>query len=136
MSARCLVCGAEAWRGHHPSGRDPGSGRYLDPRFTVPACHDHHELFHDDWRALGIEDSAKAERGARPLTFVERAAWFFRRGSLLAGRLAAAYPEHPWIARLAEALKRRADELASDIAARDRRDPGWRRDPSFYPAEA
>ena len=102
----------------------------------MPACHYHHQLLHDDWRAFGVQDPSGGQRGSRPLTFVERAALFFQRGALLAGRLAAAYPDHPWIAWLAKALKRCAYELALDIGAGDRRDPGWRSDPSFYPADA
>ena len=54
---------------------------------------------------------------------------------LTVGRLAEAHPQHKWLATLARALKRWADELARDIAARDRRDPGWRSDPAFYPTQ-
>jgi hypothetical protein len=129
----CLICGAKATTAHHPTGRDPLNA-YLDPMFTVPACHDHHTLAHDDWFTLGVPEP---NRGARSkperLTYVERVEWRLRRLAAGAGRLAAAFPEHAWIARLAECLKCWADELARDIAARDRRDPYWRCDPSFYP---
>jgi len=54
--------------------------------------------------------------------------------SIIAGCLAAGYPEWGWIAKLAVCFKQWAYELASDIAARNRRKPGWRGDPGFNPA--
>lgn len=51
----CVFCGRLGrWREHHPTARD-AADKYLDPEFTVPACHDHHELVHDDYRTLGIQ---------------------------------------------------------------------------------
>jgi hypothetical protein len=134
MTARCLTCGATECRGHHVTGRDP-DGRYLDPDLRPPYCHDHHELSHDDWRTLGIQNVARGQEAAPQLTLVERVELRLRRLAAAAARQAAAHPEHQWIAALARALKRWADELARDIAARDRRDAGWRSDPAFYPTE-
>jgi hypothetical protein len=54
---RCLVCGGPVNRRHHPTGRNLVNGHYMDPRFTFGVCHDHHELFHDDWRTLGIQET-------------------------------------------------------------------------------
>ena len=135
MSARCLVCSAEGCTGHHPTGRG-ADGRYLDPDLRFNYCHDDHTLTHDDWRALGLPDTEGGQGQSIELPLVERVYLRLRRVAAGAGRLAEAHPEHPWIAALARALKRWADELARDIAARDRRDPGWRSDPSFYPIEA
>ena len=73
------------------------------------------------------------ERSGPRLTLVERVERRLRRLAVDVGRFAAAHPEYGWIARLAACLKRWADELASDIAARDRRDPDWRLDDAFYP---
>ena len=133
MTPGCLWCGAPAWRGHHPTGRGP-DGRYLDPELRLPYCHDHHELCGDDWRVLGIDDSKRGPAPARTLPLIERVELRLRRLAATVGRLADAHPQHEWLAALARALKRWADELASDVAARDRRDPGWRSDPRFYPA--
>ncbi len=69
------------------------------------------------------------------LSFVERVALRLRRLAATVGRLAETYPQHKWLAALAGALKSWADDLANDIAARDKRDRGWRSDPSFYPTD-
>jgi hypothetical protein len=134
MTARCLVCGATECLRHHPTGRGP-DGRYLDPDLRLPYCHDNHELSHDDWRLLGIQAGEQGHVSERQLAFIERVELRLRRLAVTAGRMADAHPEHRWLAALARALKRWADELARDIAARDRRDAGWRSDPAFYPTE-
>jgi hypothetical protein len=134
MTPGCLWCGAAGCRGHHPTGRGP-DGRYLDPDLTFPSCHDHHELSHDDWRALGIQDCEHGQEPGRPPSFIERVELRLRRLAATVGRLAEAHPQHKWLATLARALKCWADELARDIAVRDKRDPGWRSDPGFYPAQ-
>ena len=133
MTAGCLWCGAPAWRGHHPTGRDP-DGRYLDPDLKFPSCHDHHELSHDDWRTLEIEDSERGREPQKRLCFIERVALRLRRLAVTVGRFAEAYPRATWLAAGARALKRWADELGWFISALDRHDPGWRSDPGFYPA--
>jgi hypothetical protein len=102
-------------------------------------CRDDHELVHDDWRTLGIDDRLSTNereqaRAAGPLTFVERVEIRLRRTAVFFSRLAARHPGCPWLATMAEALKRWADELKRDTDARDRRDPGWRGDPAFYPS--
>ncbi len=133
MSPGCVACGGAACLNHHPTGRDT-DGRYLDPDLKFPSCHDDHELFHDDWRTLGVEDSKRGQDPERMLSFIERVALRLRRLAASVGRLAEAYPEQKWLAAGARALQRWADELACFIAALDRRDPGWRSDPAFYPA--
>jgi hypothetical protein len=51
----CVFCGRlDRGQEHHPTAKDDND-LYLDPDFTVPACHDHHTLVHDDYRTLGIE---------------------------------------------------------------------------------
>lgn len=117
----CLICGAEITEAHHPTGRDL-QGAYLDPRFTIPLCHDHHLVIHDDWWTLEVQDQTP-RNGGRRLTGVERVELRLRRLAIDGGRLAIADPQRGRIARLAECSKRWADELACDIAARDRRDP-------------
>jgi hypothetical protein len=134
VSPGCLVCGAAGCRGHHPTGRGP-DGRYLDPDLTFPSCHDHHELSHDDWRALGIQDCEHGQEPGQRLAFIERVELRLRRLAATVGRVAEAHPQHKWLAAPARVLKRMADELACFIAALDQRDPGWRSDPAFYPTE-
>ena len=134
MKPGCLVCGDPACQGNHPTGRG-SDGRYLDPDLRLPYCHDHHELFHDDWRTLGIDDCKRAREPERTLSFIERVELRLRRLAATVGRVAEAHPQHKWLAALARALKCWADELARDIAVRDKRDPGWRSDPGFYPAQ-
>ncbi len=133
MSPGCLVCGDPACRGHHGTGRGP-DGQYLDPDLRLPYCHDHHELSHDDWRTLEIDDSEQSEEPEQRLCFIERVELRLRRLAATAARLAEAHPQHKWLAAGARAMKRWADELACFIAALDKRDPGWTSDPGFYPA--
>jgi hypothetical protein len=132
MSTRCLICGAGECDGHHATGRAP-NGRYLDPDVKLPLCHDHHELVGDDWRTLGVGDRKPRNLPKQDLSLIEQVELRLRRAAVVAGRLAAEHPDWPWLAALARALKRWADELARHIAAQDRRDPDWRTDSGFYP---
>jgi len=134
MTLGCLTCGAIWCERHHPTGRG-SEGQYLDPDLRFPFCRDHHELTHDDWRTLGIHDPESGQEPGRQLTFIERVELRLRRAAATTARLAEAYPQCNWLAAVARALKRWADELARDIAARDRRDAEWRWDASFYPTE-
>ena len=103
MSVRCTYCDGEI-RWHHLTGRDPQL-RYLDPHLTLPLCHDHHQLIHDDLRAAGVDDPR--ERSAERLCWVERVERRLRWLAIAAGRLAASkLPAIPLLARLAESLKR------------------------------
>jgi hypothetical protein len=125
----CLFCGAPQERLHHPTGKDHRAD-YLDPQFRCPVCHTHHELLGDDRRTLGLEVTE------RPLSFFERLEIRLRRvGSDLA-RLVERYPDNAMLAKFAAAVVRWADELAHALRQLDRRDPGWRHDPSFYPPDA
>jgi hypothetical protein len=133
MSLRCAYCGVEGAMGHHVTGRDPQL-QYLDPRLTIQLCHDHHQLVHDDLRAVGADDPVA--KAPRQLPFVERVEWRLRRLAVVLGRLATAVPDWGWLGSLAASAKRWADELASDIRVRDARDPGWRSDPGYYVAAA
>ncbi|MGA2165215.1 MAG: hypothetical protein ABSH36_12195 [Solirubrobacteraceae bacterium] len=133
MSTQCLYCAGDNALRHHPTGRD-NQGSYLDSGLMLPFCHDHHELIHDDWRTLDIQDSDSGERSAPRLSLVERVELRLRRLAATAGRIAAAFPRCAWIGELARSFKRWADELACFIAALDRRDTEWRSDGSFFPA--
>lgn len=122
----CALCGGPCGRRHHLTGRDD-EDRYLDPEFTIPVCHDDHELVHDDWRTLEV-----LEVHGR-LTFVDRVELRLRRAAVFAARLAAARPEQGIWRSVATALARWADELARARRRFDERDPLWRADPGFYP---
>jgi hypothetical protein len=132
MSARCLVCGSRDCVGHHPTGRGPDGG-YLDRDLRLPYCHDDHTLVHDDWWTLRVQDPERGTEPAGELAFIEHVEVALRRGAATAARIADAHSEHAWIAAIARALKRWADMLRRHIEAQDRRDPGWRDDPGFYP---
>lgn len=129
MTGRCIYCGRPAERRHHPTGKDH-EDRYLDREFTVPVCHDHHELVGDDRRTLGLEVSE------RPLTWLDRVEVRLRRMAIDAARLAHRYPDNVWFRRAAELLARCAGELAAFRHHLDARDPNWRDDPGFYPGRA
>jgi hypothetical protein len=131
VSERCAYCGGEDPLAHHATGRDPQL-RYLDPNLTIPLCHDHHQLVHDDLRAAGVDDPQT--RAAVRLSFIECVEVRLRRLAVAIGRLAGKLPGATFLAQLAERFKGWADELSWDLAARDSRDPGWRTDPRFYPA--
>jgi len=89
LSLRCAYCGSEDVTGHHITGRDTQL-QYLDPRLTVPLCHDHHYLAHDDLRVAGVDDPAA---GTSPrLPFVERVELRLRRLAVALGRLAPRSP--------------------------------------------
>lgn len=126
MSARCVWCGAQASRRHHPTGRDY-AGQYLDADLTVPGCHDCHELVHDDRRTLSTQEPSAA------LSWFDRMELRLRRGASDLARLAERHPQNPWIASFAAWLLRWADELAAGLRALDARVPGWRSDPAFFP---
>ena len=129
MTERCIFCGRLSERRHHPTGKDEHD-RYLDPEFTVPTCHDHHELVGDDRRTLGLETSDL------PLTLLDRVELRLRRMAIDAARLAQRHPENRWFALAAELAARWAGELAAFRHHLDQRDPGWRDDPGFYPRGA
>jgi hypothetical protein len=128
MTGGCIYCDRPAERRHHPSGKDE-HGRYLDPDFAVPTCHDHHELIGDDRRTLGVEAPTCA------LTGLDRVELRLRRMAIDAARLARSHPDNRWIALAATLLARWAGELAAFRRHLDARDPGWREDPGFYPGD-
>lgn len=131
MSLRCVYCGAEGALRHHLTGRD-AQLRYLDPRLTLPLCHDCHQLVHDDLRTLDVDDPQDRAIEEQPL--VELVELRLRRLAVALGRIADALPDFTWLARLAETAKWWADHLRRDVTARDARDPGWRQDQRFYAA--
>jgi hypothetical protein len=132
MSVACIVCGAPATRWHHVTGRD-ARGRYLDPDFVVPLCHDDHELTHDDLRLLGV-DKAGGPPGPG-WTITEALEFALRRLGAGASRVAETH-DWPLLDTLAGCLKRWADELRSHNAALDRHCPNWRLLADFYLAGA
>src|SRR5579862_9294448 len=129
MTDRCSYCGRAVERLHHPTGKDEGN-RYLDREFTVPTCHDHHELLGDDRRTLGLEATDA------PLTLLDRVELRLRRMAIDAARLARAHPGNRWFELAAKLLARWAGELAAFRRHLDVRDPTWRDDPGFYPGPA
>jgi hypothetical protein len=126
--ANCEFCGGLCERWHHPTGKGE-NGRYLDPEFVRPTCHDHHELVHDDAQTLGWE-----KLQGRPLTWFERVELRLRRWAAFLGRLEASSTLRTPYAVLAKTLLRWADELARGIAALDEDIPGWRWISAFYPS--
>jgi hypothetical protein len=92
MSLGCAHCGIEGAVGHHLTGRD-AQLRYLDPRLTIPLCHDLHVLVHDDLRAVGVDDPPHRVTAQQPL--VELVAIRLRRLATGLGRIAGMYPEQP-----------------------------------------
>ena len=126
VSARCIGCGARASRRHHPTGCDFAE-EYLDADFTVSVCHDDHELIHDDRRTVGTQ------MPRAPLSWFERVELRLRRIAGDLARLSEVHPDNAWLTNCARWLLRWADELANGLRAMDARDPGWRKDPAFYP---
>ena len=119
MKSPCAFCGGEAAENHHPTGRD-GRGRYLDPRLTLPSCHNDHCLADDDWHTQGIHHSDPH------LTFLELLELSLRRLGACFGRLGQAENALPLFAALAQWSIDKADHLRRTIRALDRDNPAWR----------
>ncbi len=101
----CVLCQtAEAEDLHHPTGRI--DGRYVDPDFVVPVCHDCHELAGDDLRAEGLE------RGVTASTTVEAVAHCLDCLGVFCARLANSDPSS-----LAATIGRRLRRYARDLRA-------------------
>jgi hypothetical protein len=113
----CFSCGRPRCDGHHPTGKGR-DGRYLDPYLTFAQCHDCHELTHDDWRSLKIEDAGDTSN-------------IFTRLAIAMHRLAAFFGRvlelHPYLTGLARRLSDWAEELDVVIARLDRELPTWRK---------
>jgi hypothetical protein len=118
---RCLFCGGSAERDHHCTGRD-ALGRYIDPGFVAPTCHDDHELTHDDWYTHGAGDGL-----VETATFLHALQLGLERVGMFVGRLAEATPPplDGFLAGLAAWLAKMAGGLAGSIASLDRYCPGW-----------
>lgn len=101
----CAYCGREGrWQNHHLTGKDD-QNRYLDPKLTVPACHDDHTLSSDDWntfRLMTVDGS---------LPWVERVELRLRRLGCEFARMDLAQGGETLWGRLAEACARWANEL-------------------------
>ena len=123
--SRCF-CGGPWDYSHHYTGRDH-EGRYLDPEFKGPACHDDHYLLHDDWHTQEIE------KVLSPLTFFERVEIRLRRWAANCARMDEAMRGGTPHGLLGMILARWADELRRGIDVLDYRYPGWREDAGFYP---
>ena len=118
---RCLFCGAPAERDHHCTGRD-ALGRYLDPEFVGPTCHDDHELVHDDWHTRGVGDGR-----VETATFLHALELGLTRTAMFVGRLAEVTPPplDGFLGRLAAWLAKMASGLSGSIALLDRYCPEW-----------
>lgn len=119
----CVFGGHGGKLRHHPTGR--GGGRYFDPDFTVPVCHDDHALVHDDWYSAGAADTWD------PPTLVHLLEVSFRRVGMLLGRLAAEGVLAALTAPLAAWLAKSADRLETVRGALDVGAPGWDRLPGI-----
>ncbi len=117
--SRCAVCGRQGRREHHPTGTDE-EGRYLDPKMTVPLCHDHHYLLHDDTKTLDIETPTE------PLTEVDVAVLRLRRTAATLARIGAGIDPQPIIHMLIGPMTRWADDLDRLSERLDAQYPGWR----------
>lgn len=102
MSSRpnCLFCEQPAEQRHHPTGRS------WDPEVTVPVCHDHHMLVHDDWWTAGVGPNSV------PPTWLHVFAITALRWAMIIGRLAdddvvpdLLRPLAAWLAKGANCLK-------------------------------
>lgn len=123
MSARaCVVCGRPAADDHHLTGSK------LDPDLTLPHCHDHHELNHDDWWTAGVgakRPKARNDDEDTPATFLHGLYLRLRRLAMFLGRLVEAGLFLPLSSLLASALAGWAVRLRGCIDALDAGKPGW-----------
>lgn len=104
MTEPCAMCGDPADDSHHLTGRGLGHA-HLDPDLVAPLCHDDHELVHEDLRQEGLDKPTAETAPAR------RVAFRLRRAAIFLARVADANPALGWLAPLAAALRRWADEL-------------------------
>lgn len=118
LTYKCLACAEPADHGHHVTGRGPDHDQ-LDPDLTVPLCHEHHVLMHQDLRAADIDNPTNSA------TVPERLYRRLSRVALLLGRLAEFLPS-AWIANAARAVRCWANELGGFVAALDNWNLGWR----------
>jgi hypothetical protein len=114
------------WKRHHLTGRDH-TGGYLDPELTVPVCHDHHTLFHDDWHTGGVHAPS------HELSLIERVEWRLRRAAAGLARIPAQDDRPSLLGMLATALAAWAAELGRFRRHLDQAMPEWRTDRGFYP---
>ena len=115
----CVLCDEGTRHGHHVTGRHLDHGQ-MDVLFTVPVCHMHHVLLHEDLRHAGLD--FPVIKGSAPELLERR----LRRLALLHSRIAEFLPQFPWIALLIPPLIAWADELAAFVDALDAWDLGWR----------
>jgi hypothetical protein len=113
----CVRCGAAGHDQHHPTWRG-SDGRYVDPAFTVPLCHDCHELTGDDTRTAGLAGSAAT-------SVLESLELSLRRLAVFLARFDAG-PCAPLTLGFARWCLTRADELSREIGRLDRSLPAWR----------
>ena len=118
VSEPCLLCGEPSDHQHHLTGRGVDHAQ-LDQTLTVPLCHDHHELVHQDLRSGGIDKPLQST------TPPERIARRLERVSTFLGRVYDFFP-FSWLAVAATAVRGWATELAQFITALDQWDIRWR----------
>jgi len=112
-------------RRHHPTGRD-FAGKYLDPKLIIESCHSHHELCHDDWKTLGLQELDQEA------SILEENELRMRRLASNLARLACSPDADPLLVRLARSLPDWANDQARSLQALDECHPGWREDRRFY----
>jgi len=113
---RCVQCAARAGELHHAVGRS------LDMAFTVPVCHDHHELYNaDDWNIAGHPDTWEPPTRLHALAVgLERAAMLVGRAAeapLLAGAEPLLRPLAAWLAACALELFRILEMFDAQLPA-------------------
>jgi hypothetical protein len=116
---RCAICGGDPEDDHHLTGRG-SDGEQLDDELVAGLCHDDHELLHEDLRQDGLDKPLRAS------TIFERVARRLQRVGVFLARVAEGVLPFRWIAGIAAALGRWADELNSSVCALDAWNPGWR----------
>jgi hypothetical protein len=125
LSERSLFSDEPAERRHHVTGRGSNDGCYLDPELIAPLTHSEHELVHDDWHTLGIDEQRE------PQIFLDSLELRLERSACFIGRLSEEWPGPigTFLALLAACLARLAARLSDSLDALDGYCPGWRAAP-------
>jgi hypothetical protein len=113
----CVLCARPSVDAHHVTQHG------IDFELTLPLCHDHHEVVHDDWRGADVAADVAPE------TLLHALQLGMERLAMIAGRAAATEalePAREMLAALATWLAKWASRLIGAIAALDAGAPGWR----------
>jgi hypothetical protein len=114
----CATCPDPSEDDNHLAGRGHDHAQ-LDDELTAPACHECHEVFHEELRILDLDTPLRSDN------VFERLERRLRRVAVFFGQLFARYG-WLWLKRLADAFVRWADEVRGEIDRLDLEHPGWR----------